>query len=470
MKKFQLFLTALLVPVDFLTLLAAGLAAYALRYSEWLTAIRQVTFDLTFQEYLSIIIPICLLWLPIFALHGLYTTRPPRIATEVKRIILAVFTGIALTLLIAFFSRELFDSRFIFLAAWVLSTIFVITVRVTGRFLRRALQKAGLGLQRTVVIGSKRDYKDLVQYLSSYPRLGYKIVDIINYHSLEKTKKNLLKLKKEQSIDAIIVTDKDIGSKKLEALKTFSDNEHLHFLYVASIFPPGATKPILHTFAGIPVVEIPKTPLDGWGVIYKRIFDIIFSIVLIVLTLPIQILVALAIVIDSRGGILFNKLPNGKKAMRIGRNGKPFHYVKFRSMHKDRHFERYNKLSHLNTREGALVKLKGDPRITRVGKFIRRFSLDELPEFYLVLAGKMSLVGPRPHLPEEVDMYEPHQKRVLGIKPGITGMAQVSGRAGLNFDEEVQLDMQYIEHWTPWLDLIILLKTPLAVLSSRGGN
>ena len=132
--------------------------------------------------------------------------------------------------------------------------------------------------------------------------------------------------------------------------------------------------------------------------------------------------------------------------------------------------QRYNELAHLNTRKGPLVKTKDDPRITRVGKFIRKTSLDELPEFWLVLRGYMSLVGPRPHLPEEVDQYEDHQRKVMTIKPGITGLAQISGRADLDFDAEVRLDTYYIEHWSPWFDLYILLKTPLAVLFRKGAG
>ena len=124
-----------------------------------------------------------------------------------------------------------------------------------------------------------------------------------------------------------------------------------------------------------------------------------------------------------------------------------------------------------NEREGTpLFKLKEDPRVTRVGCFIRKFSIDELPEFYLVFLGRMSLIGPRPHLPEEVAEYKPHQRRVLTIKPGITGLAQISGRADLDFEDEVRLDTYYIEHWSPWLDLTILFRTPFVVLFGHEGG
>ena len=138
-------------------------------------------------------------------------------------------------------------------------------------------------------------------------------------------------------------------------------------------------------------------------------------------------------------------------------------------MYHDVHSLRYtDEYKEKNTREeGPLVKIKDDPRITKVGKFIRRFSIDELPEFFLVFIGRMSLVGPRPHLPEEVSGYKKHHKKVLTIKPGITGMAQISGRSDLNFEDEVRLDSYYIENWSIWLDLYILLKTPWAVLKKR---
>jgi lipopolysaccharide/colanic/teichoic acid biosynthesis glycosyltransferase len=132
---------------------------------------------------------------------------------------------------------------------------------------------------------------------------------------------------------------------------------------------------------------------------------------------------------------------------------------------------RYNELADKNLRkDGPLVKIQDDPRITRVGKFIRRFSIDELPEIFLVLRGDMSLVGPRPHLPEEVAKYERHHKKVLTIKPGITGMAQISGRSDLTFEEEVKLDTYYIENWSIFLDLTIILRTPLAILKRRSAE
>jgi lipopolysaccharide/colanic/teichoic acid biosynthesis glycosyltransferase len=210
---------------------------------------------------------------------------------------------------------------------------------------------------------------------------------------------------------------------------------------------------------------VPKTPLDGWGAIFKRLFDIILSIFFIIITFPILFIAGLALFIEQPGNIFFVH-------KRVGQGGKVYNHIKLRSMIRDAHKYRFDPefiKKYGNERGGTpLFKLANDPRITKVGRIVRKLSIDELPEFYLVLAGKLSLIGPRPHMPEEVAKYKPHQKQVLTIKPGVTGMAQVGGRADLDFDEEVALDMHYIQNWNPYLDMIILLKTPIVVLFGKG--
>jgi len=219
---------------------------------------------------------------------------------------------------------------------------------------------------------------------------------------------------------------------------------------------------------GIPVVEVKKTTLEGWGRVVKRVMDILVAGFLIILLSPIYIITAIAIKLNSRGPVFFAHRDDGTPVTRVGEKGIPFHYFKFRSMVDKVDNMRYNELADRNMRsDGPMVKIKDDPRITAVGKFIRRFSIDELPELFLVFAGRMSLVGPRPHLPEEVAKYEHHHKKTLTIKPGITGLAQVSGRSDLLFEEEVKLDVYYIENWSLLLDFSILLKTPMAVLKNR---
>ena len=204
-------------------------------------------------------------------------------------------------------------------------------------------------------------------------------------------------------------------------------------------------------------MEVQGTPLDGWRRVYKRIFDFILAILFLIVLSPVFIIIAVIIKINSKGPVFV-------KLTRVGSKGKKFVMYKFRSMVKDAHKMKAEIMSYNERSDGPLFKMKDDPRITKVGKFLRRASLDELPQLFNVLKGNMSLVGPRPHEPAEVNKYQRGYKKLLFIKPGITGMAQVSGRANLVFAEEAKLDIFYIENWSIFLDLIILLKTPVAVI------
>lgn len=462
-KRSELFFAASLIPLDYLALVGAASAAFGLRYSPYLASLRAVTFDLSFGNYLRTAMLFAVVWMLVFALAGLYTMRPPRIASEITRIILASSTAIAVILGIAFFSRTLFESRFIILAIWILAIFFVGIERLLVRGLQRSLRRFGIGMTHVVLIGKTHTANTLHEWITQHPTLGFCIAG--HFASFDASSAQTIRdWHKNNQADTILFANPNADQQEVRAAKSFSDIEHLSFLYSAELFPT-PVQPIVHTFAGQPVVEIPKTPLDGWGAIYKRLFDIVGSLFLILLTLPIQIVTAVALFIEQPGQILFFH-------ERVGQGGKTYRHFKFRSMIKDAHKYRFDpeflKKYGNERQDGPLFKLTHDPRITPVGRIIRKLSIDELPEFYLVLLGHMSLVGPRPHLPGEVAHYQPDQRRVLTIKPGITGMAQVSGRANLSFDEEVRLDMFYIENWKPWLDLVILLKTPLVVFIKKG--
>ena len=222
---------------------------------------------------------------------------------------------------------------------------------------------------------------------------------------------------------------------------------------------------------GIPIITLKPTPLDGWGGILKRLFDIVGALFGLIIFSPIFLIIAIAIKLDSKGTIIFKYLDDGSRVKRVGEKGELFNFYKFRSMYPNTHNLRYTELADQNVREGSpMVKIKDDPRITKVGKFIRKTSLDELPQLWNVLKGEMSLVGPRPHLPEEVAKYKNHHKFVLSLKPGITGLAQISGRSNLDFEKEIQLDTYYIETWSIWLDIKIIIKTFGVVLFGKDAN
>lgn len=464
MKRVNLFFTALLVPLDYIVLVCSASFAYWIRFTPFVRTMRPVIFNLQFDDFIKITLLMALIWILVFAMSGLYAIRQVRLATELIRVILACSTGIAVVLGIAFFFRELFDSRFIVLAVWGSSMLFVAIERYLIRMIQRSLRHLGIGLNRVCIIGKTKSGQALREYFQTYPRIGFEVVEhIANFN--ESTRQKLLELKKKGVLDSVILANPEADKKEIQAIKAFSDIEHLSFYYSASLFPSGAVTPIIHTLAGQPIIEVPKTPLDGWGAIFKRLFDIILSLFFIILTFPILFIAGVALFIEQPGNIFFVH-------KRVGQGGKVYNHIKLRSMIRDAHKYRFDPefiKKYGNERGGTpLFKLANDPRITRVGRIVRKLSIDELPEFYLVLIGKLSLIGPRPHMPEEVAKYKPHQKQVLTIKPGVTGMAQVGGRADLDFDDEVALDMHYIQNWSPYLDMIILLKTPIVVLFGKG--
>ncbi|MSR85623.1 sugar transferase [Candidatus Uhrbacteria bacterium] len=467
MRRIDLSFTALKLPFDFLALMGAAVTAYALRFSKFFTDIRPILTDVPFSQYFTSIALFVIIWLVLFGIAGLYSIYPRRLWSELGRIILASTAGIMVIIASVFFQRQITTSRFIVLAVWGLAIFYVWIGRLILRLLRNLLLRASIGHQRIIIIGHNKAAENLANLYQVRKSLGYTVVKIFKQWN-KTTLKDLESFIKRHQIDGILLADTDMSKEQALGIIAFADQAHLTFRYLADLFAASFTRIEVSTSGGIPIIEVKRTPLDGWGRIAKRLFDLTISGILLVIFSPVMLLTAIAIHLETKGGTFFSRLPDGSKLLRIGEGGKSFHYFKFRSMLKDKHWERYKELSRLDIRKGPLIKIKDDPRITRVGRFIRKWSLDELPELVLVFAGRMSLVGPRPHEPEEVAKYKPHHRRVLAIKPGITGMAQISGRSDLDFEEEVRLDTWYIENWSLWLDLMILLRTPFAVVTHRG--
>lgn len=468
MKKSELAFAAIQVPVDFVAITVAAALAYYVRLRTDVAGEDPLLFN--FQEYSGIVLIIALIWLGIFALGGLYNIRrSQRVVDELYRSFLSVSAGTMAVIIFIFLRRELFfSSRFIILAVWFFAIILV----TLGRFLVRRAQVAfyqrGIGIHRIVVVGKNRTSGIIVSDLSGAEKKGYRVLKVLpSPMSPDETTACLSQLRElhlKYKIDQIIQTDPLTPRDNVVCLIDYADEEKIVFKYAPDLFQTEATNIEVRPAAGIPLVELRRTPLDGWGRIAKRTVDIIGSTLLIILASPIMLATAIAIKLDSEGTVFFSY-------KRIGQNGEPFTYFKFRSMRKNAHKMRYDpefQAKVENMRKGTpMLKFKNDPRITRVGHFIRQYSIDELPEFFNVFIGRMSLVGPRPHEPEEVATYQKHHKKVLTLKPGVTGLPQISGRSDLNFEEEVRLDTYYIENWSLKLDLYILFRTPLVLLKRR---
>jgi exopolysaccharide biosynthesis polyprenyl glycosylphosphotransferase len=471
-RRLDLTFTALLLPLDALALYAAAISAYALRFSRFVTDVLPILQNVNFTEYVSTASLFVIVWILLFAVAGLYRATPRKAWSELGRIILACGAGTMIVIATVFFRREIATSRFIVLAVLVFSIVYVWIGRLLLRVIRHLLLQARVGHRRFVIIGNSGAAEALANTYRARPILGVTVVKCFDSWN-ERTRTAILNANKQQRIDAILLADPDLPKTKALDLIAFAEGHHFAFMYLADLFAATFTNIAVSTDAGVPIIEVKRTPLDGWGRIAKRAFDIIVSLILIILTSPLLILSALALAIEDGFPVIFQN-------ERVGEQAEYFKLYKLRTMWrkysigpqfasnaKNLEFEK-QLITQKSIKNGPVYKIANDPRVTPIGSFLRRWSLDELPQFFNVLKGNMSLVGPRPHQPREVEKYLPHHLRVLAIRPGITGMAQISGRSDLVFDEEARLDTWYIENWSLLLDLYIILKTPFAVLQRKG--
>lgn len=466
MKRTELILSAILVPVDFAMLILAAWAAHRTRFLDLVEEIRPVLYDIALIDYLQSAALVALIWIVIFALAGLYNRKTTDSwLSEMGKIIAACSAGLVFVVLLVFLQRELFSSRFIILLAYALAIIFVAGARLIVRRFARQVFKHGYGAHRVAVAGTSPESERLTQVLSTKPELGYKLIAKLSVD--EEGLKKLEYLAENDEIDEVHFVQPDASRNYRILFHEKAERYHLIFRYAPDLLMSPIGNPSVELDAGVPLVEVPETKLIGWNKILKRIFDIVVSAVALVFLSPVFLAVATAVALETGLPILY-------KSARVGQ-GKKFPMYKFRSMRPEfcvgdeyggeEAENLHNKLtSEQSGRQGIIPKVERDPRVTGVGKVIRRYSLDELPQLWNVFIGQMSLVGPRPHLPTEVAKYSKHHHKVLAIKPGITGLAQVNGRSDIDFEEEVRLDRYYIEQWSFWLDLQIILRTIPAVL------
>lgn len=471
MKRSELIFTAALVPIDYLMLVLAGLAAYWLRTSTFLANWRPVLFsvNLPLERYIELIFLVSFFVLIIFALSGLYEIRRANgILEDFSRIIISVSAGLAGVIIYIFARREWFDSRFLIFAAGVLAVFFVIA----GRIIVRAGQKFLLkhykfGSHNVLVIGGDTISQELIDEMRNNLSLGYNLVDYFSDLNLAAIKEVVAR----EAIDDIILANPDFSREQVLGLIDWCEEERLNFKFVPNLFQTLTINVEFDSLAGIPLVELKRTALDGWGKITKRVIDFLGAIFGLIIFSPFMALVAILVKLDSPGPVIY-------KNERVSPDG-VFNTYKFRSMKLEyctgSQYDKSGQASALEDelvakqsgRKGPVFKIMDDPRRTKLGRFLEKSSLDELPQFYNVLLGNMSLVGPRPHMPKEVAKYERWHKKVFNIKPGITGLAQISGRSEIDFDEEAKLDTYYIDNWSLWLDIKIMLKTPLVVILGR---
>ena len=427
-------------------------------------------FNISFQNYLEFTLFVAPFFLLIMAFEGLYTMRATRTFTkEAYGVARAVSLGLVVLVIAVFLNREWFSSRFVILVGWALTVAYIVVARYAiQRVQKWYLVNKGIGMHRVLLIGTNQKMYTLRKLLMNNKKLGYRVVDEIDTASVTRVKE----IRAEKGVDEIIVGDPTLTDDEQEKLFDYCQINNITYKYFPTTLQ--AQRFSMKIWNGEPIIEFQHTPLDGWGRVLKRTYDIIAGFGLTVLFSPITLVVAILIKLeDPDGPIIY-------KNERIGENGEKFFVYKFRYMQwkycvtkENPAMEQaiaYEKqlIAEKNVRKGGILyKIKDDPRKMKVGAFIERFSLDELPQFFNVLQGTMSLVGPRPHQEREVERYSEYHRRLLTMRPGVTGMAQVSGRSDLAFEDEYLLDVFYIENWSLWLDIIICLKTAGALVRRR---
>jgi len=459
MKKAELVFTAILPPLDFIMLFLAGIAAYFLRTNPIVSRYRPVLFHLNLPlgRYLALIVAISIFMLFVFMLVGLYRIRLQRILLDdFFKIVIGVSAGIIGLVFYSFVRLELFDSRFLIIIGWVIAITFVSFGRfAVHRWQRYLMRKHNFGLRRVLVIGKDGVSRKIVNYIKNQPILGYQLVTNLVKPDLNKIRSRVRK----SGVEEIILADSDWPKEKILELINFCDDHHLTFKFVPNLFQTLTVNTSVETLGDVPIIELKRTALDGWGRIIKRTVDLIGALIGLIVLSPFFALAAVVIKWDSRGQVLV-------RLKRVSQ-GKEFWLYKFRSMIDEA--EKFKTgLQEKNERnDGPLFKMKNDPRVTKVGRFLRKYRLDEFPQLLNVLRGEMSLIGPRPHQPDEIARYQKHHKKVLAIKSGMTGFAQISGSSDLLFEEEIKLDTYYIENWSLAMDLKIFLRTWLVLFKDR---
>ena len=479
MKKSEIVFDILRIPLDFAMVVAGFMLGYKLRLrGDYIPGI-QFELDpgslMPMDRYLEFVMIFAGFLILVFAAFGLYSLRnTEKLPQELKRVLSYSIIWLMLIMAYFFVIHETFFSRLVLGFSVIITVFLIFGSRIFLSLIERTLLNAGIGQRRVLLIGSNKISQKIAKSFMkdpTYKLIGYiaKRGEIENLKNLGALK-DLKKIVRRYKIEEIIQTSQNLTEAQDRDVLAFCQENHLEYRFVPDILEVEKSNVEIEPVAGFPLIHLKPTKLDGWGRIYKRMSDLLISGLGLLLLSPFLLLIAIGIKLDSRGPILFTKLDDGKPAYRIGQKGNRFKFLKFRTMRDGTHGLRYSKLAEQNARKGPLVKIKNDPRITRFGQLLRKTSIDELPQLWNVFKGEMSLVGPRPHLPEEVANYENHQRFLLTIKPGITGLSQISGRSNLDFEEEVRLDSYYIKHWSPFLDLKIMLKTLFVVLGGHAAD
>jgi exopolysaccharide biosynthesis polyprenyl glycosylphosphotransferase len=429
------------------------------------------------QDYLKIYPLVLIIWsVLLFTYHSYHSHRTIPVTREMLTTFRVVAVGNVTLATIAYLAplRQLSRSWFILFA--LLSALLLAIEKVVLRIVARYVRSKGLNYRTVLIVGTGRRATEIARMIDQHKYWGYKILGFVSdghhlsngwaryriFGTVPDLKRILEGGQTTEPIDEIVFA---VTRKKLDEMKQIfllCEELGIRTRVAMNFFQNRVARIEIEELEGVPFLTFTTTPSNESQLALKRLLDIAVSMTTLFIAAPIILLVSLAIRFSSPGSVFF-------KQKRIGLNGRMFTLYKFRTMINDAHARR-SEVEHLNEMTGPVFKSRSDPRVTPVGRILRKFSLDELPQLWNVFKGDMSLVGPRPPIPEEVAEYHRWHRRRLSMKPGLTCLWQVSGRNNVDFDRWMQMDLQYIDNWSPSLDLKILLRTIPAVLLGKGAS
>ena len=470
--QWSLYIVVLLISDIVMTFLAFS-TAYYFRFELLVQHFDKDAVPLSnIYQFLIYVMP--LFWLVIFAANGLYAKYNLLGGTrEYSNIFRSATTGFLLIVIIGFLEPTLLFARGWLMMTWIFTFFFVAFSRfILRRFVYR-LRRHGYFLTPAVIVGANQEGRWLAEQLQRWDTSGLHLVGFVDkktpvtfplFNDLVSlgTVEQLGEIIERYNIGEVILASSAISTRDylLEIFRKYGVSDTVNIRMSSGLYEILTTGLTVNEFAYVPLVYVNKVRLTGTDIILKLALDLVLGLGSLVVFSPFLFLASVLVKINSPGPVFHKRLV-------MGLNGKQFYAYKFRTMvsNGDEVLERYPELKDELARSH---KLKNDPRITKVGTFLRKYSLDELPQLFNVLKREMSLVGPRMISPEEVSMYKQFDMNLLTVLPGITGVWQVSGRSDISYDERVRLDMYYIRNWSIWLDLQLLFQTIPAVIKSRG--
>jgi exopolysaccharide biosynthesis polyprenyl glycosylphosphotransferase len=460
--------------ISVLAILDAGAAVVGLGFA-WLLVSETPDQTLDIEPVVAVIvvgIALVVLWLATLWLSGAYEMRYLGIGfEEYKRVGYAAVKTLAVIAVISFVGGGDLHPPFVA----VLLTVGVLVQLVQRRAVRKGLHRLranGQCSRKVLVVGAGREVTELVDHLRSAPYAGLDVVAVCLPPGDPARGRelpvpvvgqvgDLLATVTSLGVDALVIADSHtVDGQALRRLAWQLEGTGVQLIVAPAVTQVAGPRIVIRPIAGLPLLQVDEPELTGGQRLAKETFDRIVSLLLLVLLAPLFLVLGVVVRTGSRGPVLFRQV-------RVGQNGREFTMFKFRTMVDDAP-ARLDDIAHLDESDGVLFKIRTDPRVTPGGRFLRRHSLDELPQLWNVLRGQMSIVGPRPPLPSEVQHYGSDAQRRLLVKPGMSGLWQVSGRSELSWEESIRLDLYYVENWSPALDAQIIWRTVGAVVRGRG--